>query len=89
MVRTQNSAKTLTPRVLNVDKEVEKLTVDITSFGKSDITTNFFDVEEQVQRDLKEEFVDFTVFLANKENRIEKYREVAGYDNLTPEQSRV
>ena len=61
MTRTKTSAQTFNPRVIHVDKEVTKLIDEISSFCKSEITTNFFNPDEQAQTELKEGFVEFTV----------------------------
>ena len=63
MTKARNTAQTLNPRVINVDEEVAKLKDYISSFGKSEITTNFFDPEKQAQAELKKEFEGFTDIL--------------------------
>ena len=50
MARTQNSAKSLSPRVLDDDEENEKLTTNIVSFGRSEVSPDFSDTEEQAQK---------------------------------------
>ena len=53
MTRTKNAAQRFTPRVNNVEEDGAKLTDKISTFGKSEVTPNFFEGPRHRQRPLQ------------------------------------